>query len=153
MGRNIVFAAGAAENELARWLHDSLRERTFARGKEENTWRQRELQAIRATVGFVAKDRRLTVTLRCDRGSVIVHDGAIGTPDITFFAGFDTLTELTTLPLSPVLQLPFTMAWGMFVTKLATSELTIFGLVSHPRLAFRIARLLAPAGAGAGTLV
>ncbi len=143
MARNIVFAPGAEENEVAVWLHDNLRARIFSPGSHERSWRRNELEAMRATVGFVANDRRVSATLRIDRGAVVVHDGSVGAPDITFFGSFDTLRAIAALPLSRAWHLPVTAPWGSMVAKLAGAELKIFGLVTHPRLAVRIARLLA----------
>jgi len=143
--RSIVIAPGAEENPLAVWLRDALRRRETP-DDLEGLRRARSLEQLRATVGFVAKDRRLTVTLRLDRGSVVVHDGSVGVPDITFCGHFDALTALGSLPMTRLGELPLSRAWLGVMSDLVGEDLTIYGLLAHPRLVLRILRLLAPPG-------
>lgn len=143
VARSIVFAPGAEENEVAAWAHRILRARTFSNVPDHEAWRKRELSLVRATIGLVAKDLRITATLRFDRGTVVIHDGAVGIPDVTVFGTFENLASLAELPLSRVLHLPRSLAWTGLAGQLAAGELKIFGLATHPRLVFRLLKLFA----------
>ncbi len=138
--RSIVIAPGAEENPLATWARDALRRREAPEGVR----RQRQAELVRATVGFVATDRRLAVTLRFDRGAVVVHDGSVGTPDVTFCGRFDALMALGSLPMTRLGELPLSSGWLGVMGDWVSEDLTIYGLLTHPRLTLRVLRLLAP---------
>lgn len=137
MPRSIVLAPGTEENALAAWAHASLR-----RGPDPDAARERALAGLRATIGFVAKDERLAITVRFDRGSVVVHDGSVGTPDLTFCGRRASLEQLSTLPLTRLGGLPLGSAWLEALGALVSDDLKVYGLLAHPRLAYRVVRLL-----------
>jgi hypothetical protein len=164
--RTIGFAPGAEENPLARWAHDTIRRRLFPDSAGPSHWRQpgaaaagstspergrsiemdprarRRLFAMRATVAMVARDRRLSTTLRFDHGSLMVHDGMAGIPEVTFCADYDVLVGLAGMPLSRF-GLPLGAPWHALGLEVLAGELKIYGLVSHPRLVLRVLRLMA----------
>ncbi len=92
MEANIAFAPEAEHNPLAVWVAETLRERL-----RRDPRRRRDFVGLRAAVVLVAKDRRLSVTLRFDHGFLTVHDGMMGIPDVTFCGDYEALTELAKL--------------------------------------------------------
>ena len=102
----------------------------------------RGLDAIRATVGFVAVDRRLAATVRFDRGAVVVHDGTVGVPDVTFCGRFEALTALASLGLDAWWRPSRSRNWMTTITLLVSDDFKIYGLVTHPRLVVRVVRAL-----------
>lgn len=137
MDVSVGLAPGADENPLARWAHDTIRGRVFpaadARSDAADARRRRDLLAMRATVALVAPDRRVSATLRFDHGSVAVHDGMAGIPDVTICGKYDLLLGLASLPAAP---------WRTLASELVAGELEIYGLLGHPRLVLRVLRLL-----------
>lgn len=143
---SIALAAGAEDNELARWaaalIEASLERAAAAR---------RDFGAMRAAVAMVAPDRRLSVTLRFDLGQLTVHDSMIGVPDVTFCADYEVMMQLPDLPITRLGRLPLPGpsaraegrgAFARTVAGLVGGELKIYGLLAHPRLVTRLLRLL-----------
>jgi hypothetical protein len=146
-------APGADLNPLACWAHDTIRRRLFpGRTSDhpdpgpalgEGDPRRRSLLAMRATVAVVARDRRISTTLRFDHGTIAIHDGMVGIPDVTFCGAFDSLVSVANMPLSRIGQLPLATPWHELGHALLAGDLKIYGLLGHPRLALRVLRLLA----------
>jgi hypothetical protein len=136
--RSIVLAPGAEENLVASWLYASLR-----RGHGPDLRREPALAGLRATVGFVATDQRLAATVRFDRGAVVIHDGSVGTPDLTFSGRRSALDRLSTLRFARFAHLPSGAAWFDSLGDLVNDDLKVYGLLGRPRLAYRVLRLLA----------
>lgn len=74
-------------------------------------------------------DRSTTLTLRFDYGSLTIHEGRVGRPDITVWG---TAAEILSIDL--------------FRTFLPGVGPRIFGKGAHPRLAYRLARILDESG-------
>ncbi len=78
MQPSIVVAPGAEGLPLAAHFAERLRRAArSARGAKR-------LEALRATVGIVDFDTGDALTIRFDHGRVVVHEGRVGTPTITF---------------------------------------------------------------------
>ncbi|MSP26031.1 MAG: hypothetical protein EXR75_12900 [Myxococcales bacterium] len=99
---------------------------------------------MRAAVVLVARDRRISTTIRFDHGHVTVHDGVLGVPDVTLSADHDRLMSLALMPLSRTLRLPLTRRWHSHLASLFGGEFKAYGLLAHPRLVLRFLRLMAP---------
>ena len=122
---SVDLAPGADEHSVATALADLLR-----RSIEGHPRRARHLQSMRANVQVVALDTGDALTLRFDLGRVTIHVGALGLPAVTV-AGPSEL--ILGLPDRPLWELP-----GL----IATGRLTVYGLAAHPRLVYRLARLV-----------
>ncbi len=136
----MALAPGADDNPLARWVHDTVARRVSHAASDGKG--RRSLLAMRATVVLTAPDRRFTATLRFDHGSVAVHDGAIGVPDVTFCGDYAALTAIATMPMSRWARLPVGASWRRLAGDVVAGDLKIYGLASHPRLVLRVLRLL-----------
>ncbi len=140
----VLLGPGAEDNPLAAWAHDTLVRRRGAGSSAAARRRRSELGALRAAVVLVARDRRLSATLRFDHGQVTVHDGVLGIPDVTLCADHDALVALAALPLSRRLRVPWTRGWHPHLARLLSGELKAYGLLAHPRTLLRVLRLFAP---------
>lgn len=69
--------------------------------------------------------RGTTLTLRFDYGSLTIHEGRVGRPDITVWGTVDEILSI-----------------GLFRTFLPGVGAQMFGKAAHLRLAFRLARVL-----------
>jgi hypothetical protein len=133
-------APGADENALATELGDRIRTHLAERPRKLS-----EFRSLRATVLVVADDTGESLTLRFDHGRLTIHDGAIGTPAVTFCAARDLLLHLPDAPGGPWIRSPRAV-WRQFFAPIAKGELKIYGLASHPRLVVALLRLLSPRG-------
>ncbi|MEM9696906.1 MAG: hypothetical protein AAGA56_30500 [Myxococcota bacterium] len=135
----ITLAPGAKNNPLAQWAERRIRARITQKPKVASVFR-----ALRAAVMLVAPDRRLHATLRFDHGDLTIHDGMIGVPDVTFCANEAELLGIGDLEMFrdrlPDLR---SAAWRRVGLELLSGDLKVYGLVSRPRLVWRVLRLLA----------
>ncbi len=144
---SIGWAPGAEDNPLAKWAGQAVAEHVA-----QSARCRRDLLTLRAAVAMVARDRRLSATLRFDHGRLTVHDGMVGIPDVTFFGDYDLIVGLADLRRSrqrrraarasegrPTLA----AVWRRTVLDLCSSELKVYGLATHPRIVWRLLRLLA----------
>lgn len=139
----VDLAPGAEENDLATTFADVLRHNLRMSARAQKSFR-----AMRATVHFVAVDTVQAVTMRFDHGRVTIHEGTIGIPQITFCGDREAILGLTSVPLSPWLELPIPArprdwaALRALYQQLAERRLTIYGFFSHARLTTRVIRIL-----------
>jgi hypothetical protein len=95
-----------------------------------------------ATVGILASDAGVALTLRLSRHRITVANGIVGRPDVVVRGDSGTLTELSAVPLAlgfPDARTPE----GRDVTrKLVRRELEVQGLMRHPGTVARLNRLL-----------
>ncbi|HEV3474390.1 MAG TPA: hypothetical protein VG602_03385 [Actinomycetota bacterium] len=96
----------------------------------------------RATVGMVAPDAGVALTLHLAPGRVLVANGLLGRPDVVVRADSATLTELSSTPLR--LGFPDAMTrQGREVTrKLIRGDMKVKGILRRPGVVSRLNRLL-----------
>jgi hypothetical protein len=99
----------------------------------------------RASIGIVAADAGVALTLHLAPGRVTVSNGITGKPQVVVRADSETLTALTSVPLR--FGFPDAMtAEGRAVTrKLLNRSLKVHGLAVHPRIVSHLNRLLSVA--------
>lgn len=141
----VDLALGAEDNPVAVALAERIRQNL-----RDSPRIMADFTAIRATVMFVAQDATVAVTLRFDHGRVTLHDGAVGTPAVTFFGDEADLLALRDVPIAPWPRLPLPLsrdparrgALGRLILKLGRGDFVIYGLLAHPRLVLRLLRVL-----------
>ncbi len=144
MDPTVDLAPGAEDNDLAVRLTDRVRS-NLARSPRK----LRDFRALRGTVHVVALDAGAALTLRFDHGHLIVHDGAIGVPAVTFSGDTSSLLALVDVPLSPLFRLPLASARPearSILRLLGRGDLKIYGLGSHLRLVVGVLRVVSPDG-------
>jgi len=145
----IDLAPGAESNPLAVELADRIRD-NIARAPRKRA----DFRALRGSVLMVAQDLGESLTLRFDHGRLTIHDGAVGIPSVTFCGDLTALRRLEDMPVSRWLRLPvagplrregretFRYLLGLF----ARGDLTVYGLVAHPRTVVFLLRILSMHG-------
>jgi hypothetical protein len=98
-----------------------------------------------ATVGIVAVDAGVALTLRLVPGRVTVGNGLSGTPQVVIRATSDTLTDLSSVPLRFGFPDAMTPEGRAATRKLLRGELRVKGLLLHPGIVSRVNRLLSVA--------
>jgi hypothetical protein len=141
----VTIDAGAGRNGLALLVARLLDEHL------EDPARRRQLRALRAVVGLSATDAGVALTLAFRGGHLTLYDGLRGDADVVIEARGEQLVQLSLTSLW--LGYPHLLnARGRALARdLLSGRLRIRGLLFHPLLVARLARLLAvePAAAGA----
>ena len=145
----IDLAPGAEDNALALEIADRIRHNVaYSRQKLA------DFRAMRASVLMVAQDLGESFTLRFDHGRLTVHDGGVGIPSVTFCGDAAALRRLEDFPLTRWLRLPALgpfaregrETWRLLAGMLARGDLTVYGLLAHPRTVVYLLRVLSARG-------
>jgi hypothetical protein len=95
-----------------------------------------------ATVGIVAEDAHVSLTLRISPGRVQVANGLAPRVDVMVRSDSETLTELSSAPLRMGFPDAFSRAGRAVTGKLFSGALTVRGLIRHAGTVSRLNRLL-----------
>jgi hypothetical protein len=98
---DVRLAPGAEENGLAQMFSDLLRQNLEARPVA-----RARFAAMRGRIVLHARDAEVTMTLDFRAGYVVVHDGALPSPDATIEADADAIVTMSRLPLRTRWELP-----------------------------------------------
>lgn len=141
----VDLAPGAEDNPLAARLAERVRTNV-----ELHPSKLRVFRALRGTIQVVPEDTGEAVTLRFDLGRLVVHDGAIGIPTMTVAGATEALLRFFDAPFLPGLALPVRRPHpspaGSVLASLADGDVRVYGLLAHPRMLVRLARILSPRG-------
>ncbi|HWC32382.1 MAG TPA: hypothetical protein VG709_04565, partial [Actinomycetota bacterium] len=106
---------------------------------------RRRLLSPPATVGIVATDAGVAMTLHVSPAGVTVANGLAGSPAIVVRTDSETLTDLSSVPLRLGLPDATKPAGRAVLGKLRSRSLTVSGMFTHPVLLSRLNRLLSVA--------
>lgn len=143
----IELAAGAEGNAFAQMLADLVRQNL-----ESKPHKKRDFDALHGTVALVADDAEVALTLEFGGGSLVLHDGIRGVPDVTVRGTADAIMALSNVPLTRPLALPIPTDAASFelVRSMAratrTGELRIFGMLGNFGLLSRLTRVMSVNG-------
>lgn len=144
---NIALAPGAEDNAFATMLADLVRQNL-----EAKPHKKKDFDALDGTVALVADDADVALTLEFRRGSLVLHDGIKGVPDVAVRGSSDAIMALSNVPLVRPLGLPIptdrtsleTLRQMMRATR--TGELRIFGMLGNMGLLSRLTRVMSVNG-------
>lgn len=123
----ITVDKGAEENGLANMVADLLR------ANVETSDRKRAVfLRMKGSVGLIATDAEVKVTLVFDRGRCVVHDGILEGTGVTVTADSDSILELSNVRLVGGLPYYFDEPGRAVVSKVFGRAIRIRGLVRHP---------------------
>ena len=91
----VLLAPGAEDNGLCGMLADLVRQNL-----ESKPHKRRDFDALHGTVGIVAEDAEVALTLRFDGGKLTLHDGIVGVPDVTIRGTADSIVAMSNVPLT-----------------------------------------------------
>jgi hypothetical protein len=147
----VALAPGAENNAFASMLADLVRQNL-----ETKRHKQKDFDALDGAVALVADDADVALTLEFrpfDRkGSLTVHDGIKGIPDVTIRGTADAIMALSNVPLTRPLALPLPtdrasadVLLGM-LRAMRSGELRMYGLLGHFGLMNRLTRVMSVNG-------
>lgn len=128
----IKLAPGAEENAFATMLADLVRQNL-----ESKPQKRSDFNALVGSVALVAEDAGVALTLEFNRGTLIVHDGIKGVPDVAVRGSADAIMAMSNIPLTRRGALPLpTDADSLAVMKemvraMRAGELRVHGMLRH----------------------
>ena len=145
----VDLAPGAEDNDVAARFAELIRQNLRVKPHKI-----RDFRALRGAVMLVAQDVWSAATLRFYHGRLTVHDGSIGIPSVTFCGDATALLGLSDVPLTPLFRLPLALplrdegsaTFRRLMSLMRHGELTIYGLLAHPRLVTRFLRVVSVHG-------
>ena len=146
---SIELAPGAEENGLAMMLADLVRQNL-----DSKPHKQADFDALVGSVAIVADDADVALTLRFDGGTLVIHDGIVGIPDVTIRGTSDTILALSNMPLMGKLGLPIPHPRDKEAVKIVRSVMDamrsgafhIYGAAFHVPLLMRLTRVMSVNG-------
>ena len=100
----MTLAPGAEENGLAIMLGDLVRQNLEAKPNK-----MADFDALEGRVSIVADDADVALTLVFERraaGSLTIHDGIVGIPDVTIRGPSEAILALSNMPLATPIRPP-----------------------------------------------
>jgi len=151
-GADVTLAPGAEENGLAIMLGDLVRQNLEAKPKK-----MVDFDALEGRVSIVADDADVALTLVFERraaGSLTIHDGIVGIPDVTIRGGSDTIMALSNMPLLTRLGLPLpdprdkegVAVARSIVSAMLDGTFHIYGMLFHLPMMMRLTRVMSVNG-------
>lgn len=143
----VELAEGAESNAFATMLADLVRQNL-----ESKPHKQKDFDQLDGTVALVADDAEVALTLEFRRGSLVLHDGIKGVPDVAVRGSADMIMALSNVPLTRPLALPIPTdraaaeVLRSMVRATRSGELRIYGMVRHLGLMNRLTRVMSVNG-------
>lgn len=147
MSLDIRLAEGAENNAFATMLADLVRQNL-----ESKPHKQKDFRALDGTVALVADDADVALTLEFRRGSLVLHDGIKGVPDVAVRGSAESIMALSNVPLTRALALPIPTDRDALEVLRAmgratrTGELKVHGLLGNLALMNRLTRVMSVNG-------
>jgi hypothetical protein len=144
---SVLLAPGAEDNGLCGMLADLVRQNL-----ESKPHKRRDFDQIHGSVGIVAEDAEVALTLRFDGGKLTLHDGIVGVPDVTIRGPADSIVALSNVPLTRGLPIARRRdAEGKAVVdgmmrSMRDGSLQIHGALLHLPMMMRLTRVMSVNG-------
>ena len=151
-GADVTLAPGAEENGLAIMLGDLVRQNLEAKPKK-----MVDFDALEGRVSIVADDADVALTLVFERraaGSLTIHDGIVGIPDVTIRGPSEAVLALSNMPLATRFGLPLPSPGDPEAVKtvrdlmrsMREGKLHFYGMLLHLPLVMRLTRVMSVNG-------
>jgi hypothetical protein len=148
----VVLAPGAEENGLAIMLGDLVRQNLEAKPKKIA-----DFDALDGRVSIVADDADVALTMvfaRRSVGTLTIHDGIVGIPDVTIRGPADAILALSNMPLATSLGLPLPAPGDPaaqktvrdLVRSMRDGKLHFYGMLLHMPLVMKLTRVMSVNG-------
>ena len=139
----VELASDAAENGFACMLFDLLRQNIEAKPHKRT-----DLRALRGRIAIVADDADVAVTLHFAHGTVTIHDGIDGIPDLAVRGEAEVIMTMSNMPIS--YGLPYArkgdedgkVAMDSALSAMKEKRVVTYGMWRHPMMLLRFTRLL-----------
>ena len=123
----ITVDGSAEENGLGNMVAELLRANV-----ESSAYKKKVFSRMKGSVGLVATDAEVKVTLVFDRGRCVVYDGVREGTGVSVSADSDSIIELSNLRLVGGLPWYFDKAGRAVASKAFRRAIRIRGLLRHP---------------------
>jgi hypothetical protein len=133
----ITVDKGAEENGLANMVAELLRANI-----ESSPLKKTVFSRMKGSVGLVATDAEVSLTLLFDRGSCTVRDGILPGTAACVTADSDSILELSNVRIAGGLPWLFDRTGRSVAGKVFRREIRIRGLLRHPVTLTRLAIVL-----------
>jgi hypothetical protein len=148
----VALAPGAEENGLAIMLGDLVRQNLEAKPKK-----MVDFDALDGRVSIVADDADVALTMVFARragGSLTIHDGIVGIPDVTIRGPAEAILALSNMPLATALGLPLPSPRDREALKtvrdlmrsMREGKLHFYGMLLHLPLVMKLTRVMSVNG-------
>lgn len=149
---HVALAPGAEENGLAIMLGDLVRQNLEAKPKK-----LADFDALDGRVSIVADDADVALTLvfeRREAGSLTIHDGIIGIPDVTIRGPSEAILALSNMPLATPFGLPLPTPGDPeamrtvrdLMRSMREGKLHFYGMLLHLPLVMKLTRVMSVNG-------
>jgi hypothetical protein len=149
---DVTLAPGAEENGLAIMLGDLVRQNLEAKPKK-----MADFDALDGRVAIVADDADVALTLVFERraaGSLTIHDGIVGIPDVTIRGPSEAVLALSNMPLATRFGLPLPSPGDPEAVKtvrdlmrsMREGKLHFYGMLLHLPLVMKLTRVMSVNG-------
>jgi hypothetical protein len=136
---SIRFGVGAEDNGLASMVA-GLIEQNLADRPDKRA----DFARLNGRVAIVAEDAGVALTLEFARGSLTVHDGIVGVPDVSVRASSDDVVNLSLVELLPRIGLPDPR--GPYARQVfqgsRDGRIRVYGALGHLPLMLRLTRVM-----------
>jgi hypothetical protein len=148
----VLLAAGTEDNGLAIMLGDLVRQNLDAKpGKRA------DFAALEGRIAIVAADADVALTLVFERGpsgTLTIHDGIVGIPDVTIRGPSDAILALSNIPIATPLGLPIPMPSDRDAVKVVSDltramregKLHMYGMLLHVPMIMKLTRVMSVNG-------
>jgi len=138
----VMLAPGASENGLALMLSGLL-----TQNLADKPHKKKDFDALRAVIAIVAEDVGVALTLEFLGGSLVVHDGIHGVPDVTVRASADDVTNMSLVELT---KRGFPDGSGevskQIDAAMSSGRIRAIGAARHPLTMLRLTRVMSVHG-------
>jgi len=104
--------------------------------------RENDFNALNGNIYLQAVDSDVDMTMAFNKGSLTVHNGKVGNPNICIAADSLTLLDLANINIKFGLPFYFDKAGLTVLSKLLTRKLKLQGLITHPIMLTRFTKLM-----------
>ena len=135
----VILAEGADDNGFACMLAGLLEQNLADRPAK-----QRSFHRLIGRVAIVVEDANVAVTLQFEGGSLTVHDGIVGIPDVTVRADSDDVMAMSLVELLPRVGWPDPRGEGFRKVVRASMDkrIRVHGALTNVPLLLRLTRIL-----------
>jgi hypothetical protein len=149
---HVGLAPGAEENGLAIMLGDLVRQNLEAKPRK-----LADFDALDGRVSIVADDADVALTLVFERraaGSLTIHDGIVGIPDVTIRGPSEAILALSNMPLATPFGLPLPTPGDPeamrtvrdLMRSMREGKLHFYGMLLHLPLVMKLTRVMSVNG-------
>ena len=148
----VVLAAGTEDNGLAIMLGDLVRQNL-----ESKPGKKADFAALEGRIAIVADDADVALTLVFERGTggtLTIHDGIVGIPDVTIRGPSEAILALSNMPIATPLGLPIPSPRDREALRVVSDltramregKLHMYGMVLHVPMVMKLTRVMSVNG-------